>query len=176
MSQKPATLEHFRKLVQAVYRDTGRDFRLPDDDWPSLAMFVQTPDGVELAGVPDNFLEHGWQKQLVREALAASMRHVGAFRYCLVVNVHGAALDRDARGREIKARIDAEELRVEDLPEAREYLWLVVGDAELEEVWQSEIRRDGRRPPTLSPWRDLSNDPETRMISGRFTGFSEALR
>jgi hypothetical protein len=173
----PATLADFRAHVEALYRRIGKELRSPDADWPACVLVVQTPKGVDLARVPPEFLEHGYQKTIVRAVLVEALRTFGGvFRFALVLNVHGVALKTDARGNELRARIEAEELRVEDLPEAREYLWLVVGDAETEEVWRAEVRRDERRPPTLSSWRDLSNDPETTAISGRFTGFSEALR
>ena len=178
---KPKTLTELRELVQRQLRRQGKRFRRADDDWPPMLMYVQTPDrGVEVAQIPGHLLELGRQKRVVMDTLRHAMRiyRGGVIRFALVVNVHGATFGDagSARERELTARVNLEEIRVEDLPEAREYLWLVVGDAETEEHWQCQIQRDERRPPTLSAWINLDELDDDVKLSGRFIGLNEALR
>ena len=174
----PATLEQLRLQVQAELRRIGRGFRNPADDWPVLQIWVQTPEqGVERVqpGFPTQF---GWQKDVLMRTLKEASRLYGVIRFVLVVNTHMVTFDsekEEARANEIMARVRAEEMRLEDLPESVECLTMLVGDAEEEHLWRALIRRDERRPPTLSPWEQVDADPETTM-DGRFTGFSEAIR
>jgi hypothetical protein len=167
----PKTLREFRSLVQAELRRIGRGLRRADDDWPLLRLYVQSPRGIDeadLSGVP---LELGRQKRIVVAAMKAAISLWGAYRYVLVVNVHSRELDEEQR-----ARVNMDEIRIEDLPGAREYLWITAGDAESEEFLTARIRRDpgGRRPPTLGAWHDPV--AEGGELGGRMLGLNEALR
>ena len=176
VGMNPATLAHLRDGVQAICRKLARDFRRPDDDWPICVLFVQTPGGVEIASVPGEMMLRGRDKDAVVDVMKTALSVYrrdggGVFRFALLINAHGVS----GPSPEVIARVQHEEMRVQDLPQAREFLWLVVGDAETEQHWQAEIRRDGRRPPRLGPWRDVGSESD-HGLSGRFVGLNEALR
>jgi hypothetical protein len=152
----------------------GRQFRRPDDDWPLLALFVQSRDGVEVAHVPGAWLQLGRHKSVMMRALKQAMHYYdgGVLRFALLANVHAVTHIDD----ETLARVRADEIRIEDLPGAVEHLWLTVGDAETEEHWRATIQRDQRRPPTLTPWLNVDEVEDVTTLRGRFIGLNDALR
>jgi hypothetical protein len=162
---RPATLAHFRSHVQAIVRDVGREFTEADDDWP-MAMFMQTPLGIECFQLDESLFASARAKNALDEWLRRLVVGRGAFRYGLLLNAHRAPPEMSDEDR---ARIERGELRYADLPGAPELLLLTVGDAESEEHWLAEIRRQERRPPTLLPWR------RSESYEGRFLGLNELM-
>lgn len=165
------TLAEFSRFAQSQVRRLGKTFRRPDDDWVPVA-FLQGPDGgVSIHGLDWSLFRSGETKDaaavLLRLLIAAE-----ATRYAVLMNTHVAR-----GGAEEAARVSREEVRVEHLPGARECLVLVVGDAESEQRWLAEIRRDGRRPPKLGPWQTEGEffGEETRL-SGRFFNLGAWMR
>jgi hypothetical protein len=160
-----STIGDIRDYVKDVVEDIGRDFTKPDDDWMQVAC-LETEDQVLVIPLQNGFFRNGTTKDVLALVLAEAMRYFKARRYAVLLNVHGKLL---ASEEEI-AYVRHEEMRIEQMPDAREMLLLVYGDAEEEHCISAMIERDGVNPPTLGEWR------EAEGFGGRFAGLNQAMR
>ena len=165
----PATLADLRKMMQASVRKIGRDFTRPGDDW-EMVFIVQTPSGIDVVPLRNEFFESGLSKDVLGETMREWVVLRGAFRYAVLFNTHS----RWEPSEEDIERVRNEELHVRDLPGAIETLVLTVGDAESEELWTCEIRRDGKLPPTLGPWTNWTAEGASWL--GRFAGLNAYMQ
>jgi hypothetical protein len=175
VSGQPATLDDLRSFVIAQTRKIERAFKRPDDDW-SQVLLVQTPSGVDVVQVP--MLKTGREKEQLAETLKQAVGMLGAYRYALLMNMHYRMVDvanNMDEALDVLADVQAERVRVQDMPDAIEALMLMVGDAESEQLWLCEIDRHTHRPPKLKRW-ERWDDREGAGYSGRFFGLNEYMR
>lgn len=158
-----SSLADLRSHMFVSLRRIGRKFTEPDDDWVQV-MAVQSPKGIEIAEVEVPW--SGQDKEILGEVLRRAVAEYGAYRYALVLNTH---MLKNADP-ETMARVRREEVRISELPGAREMLTLVLGDAETEETWTALIERDGVEPPKLGAWEKADR------FEGRFAGLNAYMR
>lgn len=158
------TLDGIRTYVQDVVENIGSDFTDPDDDWMQVAC-IEGEKGMIVLVLPNSLFENGYQKDALAYTLRQAMRHFGAYRYAVLFNAHMKAFASE----EEMQKVRDEERRISELDGAREMLLLVVGDAEQENAFSAEIKRDGVNPPTLEEWKGVDG------MTGRFSGLNEAM-
>jgi hypothetical protein len=163
-----ATLDDLSKFVRSGVEEIGRKFTDPEDDWTAV-MFVQTPSGVDILGLPSCLFESGAVKDALANILRSFVATAGAYRYALLLNTHMTVGNPDVGDIQ---RVRQGEVRIEQLPGAIEALLLIVGDAETELGWMAEIKRTPHMLRTITEWKKLTPDG----LEGRFAGLSEALR
>jgi len=169
----PATLAQLRQSVQASVRKVQKTFTNPRDDWESISL-VQTPRGVEIFPIPNEWFRDAASKDLLGEALRRGMVLHGVFRYAFLMNAHAIAVEPEQLD-EVMGPVAREEKRIEQMEGAYEQLTLTVGDPETEEIWVARIERDQRMIRTLGPWEDMLAY-EGATFTGRFVGLNEYLR
>ncbi len=160
-----STLDELREFVQERVEEIGKEFTEPDDDWISVA-FLRGPEGTVVMGLAGEMFENDETKDALAYFLKEAMDRFSAVRYAVVFNTYAARNVSD----EDMARVRAGEVRVRELESAQEMLLLVVGDAEQEDSYSSEIHRDGVGPPTLGEWT------KSKGTEGRFAKLNERMR
>jgi hypothetical protein len=163
----PASLADLRKIVQAGARAVQRTFVRPEDDWVHV-MLVQSPRGVEPMILPNEAFASVESKQLLDLVLREAIVRYGVFRYALLLNSH---MKSGEGAEELEEMLESGK-HVSEMSGSHEALVLAVGDAEVEEIWVAEIKRDAAGIRTLAPWEEM----EGGEWEGRFTHLGDALR
>lgn len=151
------TLDGMAVFVQEAVQRIGEEFRDPDDDWISV-LAIRSTKGIELMPLPGQLFEHASGKDLLGELMRRMVADRGAYRYALLLNAHGAPIAPD----KLDEFRDSER-RVADLPGSVELLVLLVGDAEQERLYTSEIALGSGGVRQAGPWRTSNEAWESRF-------------
>jgi len=171
---EPSHLSTFRDLVRDFLAWSNRQMTEPDADWPVCMLWMENAEHqVDVMEVPGQLFATGVMKDAVARVIKMVMKSSDAVRYVLVMNVHGLFLDRtDEENEEVMQRVQDEEVRIQQLPGAKEALMMIWGDAEEEHQGIALISRHDDRPPELGEW----DDEKAERVEGRFSGLNRALR
>lgn len=149
------TLDGMAAFMQGGVARIEDDFSEPGDDWINV-LAVRSKKGVEIMPLPGEMFAEASGKDLLGELMRRLVAQRGAYRYALLVNSVGAPVPDQLE------EFAASDRRVAELPDAVELLMLLVGDAESERLYTSQIGFEhGLR--RAGPWRASSEGWESRF-------------
>lgn len=151
------TLDGMAAFVQEAVKQIGAEFRDPDDDWINV-LAIRSKRGVEIMPLQGQLFEHASGKDLLGELMRRMVADRGAYRYALLINAFAARIPKE----EFEQWLEGDE-RVSERPDRVEMLVLLVGDAEQERMYSSEIAIDGDGVRHAGPWRESPEAWESRF-------------
>jgi hypothetical protein len=170
----PPSLELFGQACRDAADRIGAGYTQPDDDWKATLTMENAEREMQLMAlspglfVPES-IDGGFAKNTLVELLSMSLRAFKAVRYGLLLNTWQVKAEDDPSAEAWSGALHEHPLRTE-------VLLLLLADRERGEVWMTDIVRSTDRPPTLTPWVNMSaGENKTTSYTGRFVSLRDAL-
>lgn len=161
------TREQLKDYMMGIIAEIGRGFTDPEDDWAMVAALEDSDGQLHLAPLDNEMFANDHSKDILAAMLKDYIKKTRIVNYAILFNVHGVAFKTKEEMEEaMKLRGSR---RLSTLPGAVEMLMLIVGNEMVETSYQAKISRDGKSPPTLGEWKEITGS------EGRFSHFNEGM-
>jgi hypothetical protein len=156
------TFEEFRDTTLANARTVGADLTKPDDDWAHVLLML-TPDRPMIVMLNDLLNTRAGKESLPGVLAELFRRHRPSLAALVVSCWHRRVLDHGPLAALTMHMLDTYGVSTD--PQRQELLMVDVASSARDEQWYADIQRHPQKPPTLGPWRVVT-DEDIRYVGG----------